>query len=81
MGKITGFQICISVGLIICCRHMPSQVHAVVKQPQHIKVLILGLSEHHKVAPTSALASYVQGADARPDIVSRFGTPQLWPVV
>ena len=56
---------------------MPGQVHAVVKQAQDIDILIFGLSEDHKVTPTSALASHMQGADAGPDVVSRFGTPLL----
>jgi hypothetical protein len=56
---------------------MPSQVHAVVKQAQDINVLIFGLSEDQKVTPTSALASHMQGADAGPDVVARFGTQLL----
>ena len=60
---------------------MPGQVHAVVQQPQDIDILIFGLTEHYKVTPTSALASHVQGADARPDVVSRFDTQLLWPVM
>jgi len=57
---------------------MPGQVHAVVKQTQDIDALIFGLTEQHKVTPTSALASNVQGADAGLDVVSRFGTQLLW---
>ena len=60
---------------------MPGQVHAVVKQTQDIDALIFGLTEQHKVTPTSALASHVQGADAGLDVVSRFGTQLFWPVM
>ena len=60
---------------------MPGQVHAVVQQPQHIDVLIFDLTKHHKVMPTSALARHVQGADARPDVISRFDTQPLWPIM
>ena len=60
---------------------MPGQVHAVVQQTQDIYVLIFCLTEHHKVTPTSALASHVQGADAGTDIVLRFGTKLFGPVM
>ena len=52
-----------------------------MQQPQDIDVLIFSLTKHNKVTPTSALASHVQGANAGPDVVSRFGTELLWPVM
>lgn len=55
-------------------RHMPGQVHAVVKQAQDIDALILGLSEHHKMTPASAPASHVQRTDAGLDIFACFDT-------